>query len=60
MLNNEIGKKKSQKKTYQSKKKKLTSNMKEEKKWRVKLKNKINSKIILHKKNKNQNNRNQI
>jgi hypothetical protein len=24
--------------------------MKEEKKWRVKLKNKINSKIILHKK----------
>jgi hypothetical protein len=32
--------------------------MKEEKKWRVKLKNKINSKIILHK--KNQNNKDQI
>jgi hypothetical protein len=54
MLNNEIRKKIPEKKTYQSKKK-LTSNMKEEKKWRVKLKNKINSKIILHKKNQNNN-----
>jgi len=50
MLNNEIGKKNLKKKLIKAKKKKLTSNMKEEKKWRVKLKNKINSKIILHKK----------
>ena len=50
MLNNEIRKKNPKEKNLSKQKKKWTSNMKEEKKCRVKLKNKINSKIILHKK----------